>query len=212
MASDVERRPRKAGEPSATDSGLVGGMIADAVRPAVAETLDKARVAGEQIVERAGGEARRTAGDVERRASRVATHVGRETREVVADLDERLGRQQEALEETVRGAVEDWHEGHRRLADEVMDRVIAVGITVLLLYAAYYYYSATHPGPVNFLSIGMLFWMGLTLCTGIVWVAWQLSGRSHRLKPILTWFLYILALAGVSLVVIGVMKEIAGMF
>jgi len=128
----------------------------------------------------------------------------------VADIDQRLGRQQEVLDETVGGAVDKWHEGHRRLADEIMDRVIAVGITLVLLYAAYYYHTATHEGVIDFLSVGILFWMGLTLCTGIVWVAWHLSGRGHRLKPILNWLLYLLALAGVSLVVLGAMRLLAG--
>ena len=188
----------------------VGALIADAVRPAVSEAIDRIHRAGDHLVDRGGREARRTVGETERRAGRLATNVERGVRHVVADVDQRLAKQQEALEETVQGAVESWREGHEHLVDHLVDRVISVAMTVLLLYAAYLFHTATHAGPADFVSIGLLFWMGLTLVTGIVWVAWQLARRSHRMKSILVWQLYLLAMVGVTLVVVLVMKELAG--
>lgn len=210
MPSDVEQSGPSKSKQRDRHGGIISKMIADAVRPAVNETLDRAETAAGRVVDRAGRETRRTIADALRRSARILTQWGRESRDVVADIDQRLARQQEALDETIRERVEDWHEGHRRLLDDLMDRAIAVGMALVLLYGAYFCHHASHEGPTDFVSVGVLFWMGLGLCTGLVWVAWHLSGRTHRLKPILKWFLYLLGLSGLCVVVLAAMRLVAG--
>jgi len=99
MPSDVEQAgPNK---PTQCDNrpGILGDAIADAVRPAVGETLNRAETAAGRVVERAGRESRRTIANATRRFGRLLTHWGRESRDVVADIDQRLGRQQMAQRE-----------------------------------------------------------------------------------------------------------------
>jgi hypothetical protein len=183
-------------------------LFADIVRPAVNETIDKAQVAADKVIEKAGREIRRTSGDVERKGSKLVNKMSSELKDVVSDADVRFAKQQEALSETIQNGLNSWKRKNEEIADSIMGKILAVAVTLIILYGSYYYYTLSHLNNIDYFSIGIIFWMGITLCSFITWITWRINKANSHLKSMFYWLLYIFSFSGICIGIIFLLSRI----
>lgn len=158
--------------------------------------------------------------ETERRSLRVIRTAADEATGVVADLDHRVTRQRhglvrdahelaDAIDHRVarqrRGLLSDANE----LADSVMDRIAATAMSAALFYAAYTYRGLVEHQPDHLLSSFSLFWVGTTMMTLVIATVWVLFGRTNRLRHLVIWQCYIIALTGIVTGTVWLMRGVA---
>ena len=134
----------------------------------------------------------------ELRGRRMVQTIGDETRSVVADVDERLHRQREAL-------VRDGE----RLFDAVFDRILATALAVAVFAAINYYRQLTLYDVQDPISVFGLFWVGTSFMTLILFVVSRVIGQGRRLQRLIAWECYIIALAGVLVATLLLVRQIS---
>jgi hypothetical protein len=87
------------------------------------------------------------------------------------------------------------------LLDSFMDRVLALVLAVAVSYGAYFI-AHSRGGAASVGGLAALVWMGMTVLSFVIGLAWTLTGRPERLKHVLVWFLYIVALGGLATLVL----------
>lgn len=160
---------------------------ARAVRREAEGTIDHAHRAASDVLEEA-----------EHRSKRVIRTAADEAAGVVADIDQRVTRQR-------RGLLRDAHE----LADSIMDRIAATLMSAALFYAAYTYRGLVEHQPDHLLSSFSLFWVGTTMMTLVIAAIWMVFGRASRLRHLMIWQCYIIALTGIVTGTVWLMRGVA---
>lgn len=165
---------------------------------AVHGVLHHARDVGDGVVGRAHAAGADLLADAETRGRRLIHAAGDEARGVVADADRRMGRQREEL-----------LTGGQRLLDSFFDRVLATALAVAVLVASHYYRHVAHHHEDDPMSTFSLFWTGTTLMTVMLFLVSKVAGQSRRLRHLIAWECYIIALGGVLAAALLIVRRLA---
>jgi|GEM_PF-6783086 len=186
-----------------------GNILAGFMRPVVTETLDRGEAAAGRVISKARRDADRTLRSADYRARAVMTHTADEASRVAREVDERVTRQQELAADVAEDILDNWRDKNTELADAVLDRVLAVALAAVVGYGAYFFGAARNAAEAATpFEIAVLFWMGMTLLSGVVFLLYAISGRRERLRNLLKWELYIVVLATVGVAVLFGMRLI----